>query len=82
MLANDFVQLPLEAKIQWLYFEGEFVMDIRYYEFKINLYLLKDFYIEVFYHHKEDKIKKIIILDRNSSRMKFYTDQVKLGIVA
>lgn len=55
-------------------------MDIRYYEFKVNLYLINDFYIEVFYHHKKDSIQKIEILNRDSSRMKFYADQVKLEV--
>ena len=80
MESEKYAQMPLEKQIQTLYVDGEFVMDIRYYEFKVGLYLLKDFYVEVFYHHKEDKIKRIKILDRASSRMKFYTDQVKLKV--
>jgi len=77
--AQDFSDLPIENKIQWVYFEGEFIMDIRYYEFKINLYRIRDFFIEVFYNHKEDRISKVIVLDHSSNRMKFYTDQVKLS---
>lgn len=80
MKAKDFESLPIENKIQWVYFEGEFVMDIRYYEFKINLYRISDFFIEVFYHHKEDRIEKVLVLDRSSNRMKFYADQVKLEV--
>jgi len=80
MKAQEFRRLPLANKVQWLYLEGEFVMDIRYYEFKVNLYLIRDFYIEVFYHHKKDKIHKIQLLNRDSSRMNFYTDQVKLEV--
>lgn len=82
MTARDFNELPTENKLQWIYFEGEFVMDIRYYEFKVNLYRIKDFFIEVFYHHKNDRIDQIRILDHNSTRMKFYADQVKLDQVA
>ncbi|MCP4459718.1 MAG: hypothetical protein GY816_17090 [Cytophagales bacterium] len=82
MEAGKFKQLPLKDQIQWVWLEGEFVMDIRYYNFKVNLYLVRDFYIEVFYHHKEDRVEKIEILDRDSNRMKFYADQVKLGKVA
>ena len=80
MQPDEYLLMPAKKQIQWLYLDGEFVMDIRYYEFKVCLYLLKDFYVEVFYHHKEDKIKKIQILDRTSNRMKFYTDQVKLEV--
>jgi hypothetical protein len=82
MIATDFNQLPLETKIQWVYFEGEFIMDIRYYEFKINLYRIKDFLIEVFYHHKSDLIQKVVVLDKKCNRMKFYADQVKLQSIS
>ena len=80
MQIDEFKLLPLVNQIQWLYLEGEFVMDIRYYEYKVNLYLIQDFYIEIFYQHKEDRVWKIEMLDRDSSRMKFYTDQVKLEV--
>lgn len=81
MKADEFERLPIENQMQWLHFEGEFVMDIRYYEFKVNLYQLKDFFIEVFYHHKEDRIAKVLVLNKNCNRMKFYADQVKLDLV-
>ncbi|WP_343031510.1 hypothetical protein [Xanthovirga aplysinae] len=61
-----------------LYEKGTFVLDIRYYEYKINLYLLHGYYVEVFYHHLLDRIEKIDILDSTHSRMKFYADQIKL----
>lgn len=61
-----------------LYEKGTFVMAIRYYGYKINLYLLGNFYVEVFYNHKKDCIEKISRLDTSHSRMKFYYDQIKL----
>lgn len=78
MLASEFDSLSLERKIQWVYLEGEFLMDIRYYEFKVNLYRVRGFLIEVFYHHKLDRIAFIRPLDSTSNRMKFYADQVKM----
>ncbi len=71
--------MPLHQKIKTLYLEGTFVVAIRYYRHKINLYLLGDEYVEVFYNHKEDKIDKIDFLQRNHSRMKFYLDQIKIA---
>ena len=53
-------------------------MGIRYYGYKVNLYLIGDFYVEVFYNHKKDLIEKIIPLDVSNSRIKFYVDQIKL----
>ena len=74
----EFLYLPLNDKIKHLFSEGSFVVSIRYYRYKINLYLIDGFYVEVFYLHKEDYIEKIELLDRRNTRMKFYTDQIKL----
>ena len=74
----EFLYLPLNDKIKHLFSEGSFVVSIRYYRYKINLYLIDGFYVEVFYLHKEDYIAKIELLDRRNTRMKFYTDQIKL----
>lgn len=79
MSREDFHSLPLHQKIKTLYLEGTFVVGIRYYRHKINLYLLEDEYVEVFYNHKLDKIDKIDFLQRDHSRMKFYLDQIKIA---
>lgn len=79
MSREDFHRLPLHQKIKTLYIEGTFVVGIRYYRHKVNLYLLKDEYVEVFYNHKLDKIDKIDFLQRDHSRMKFYMDQIKIA---
>lgn len=77
-LIRNFVSLKMGDKAKLLYQEGEFVMSIRYYSYKVNLYLLDNHYFEVFYSHKYDRIEKIEVLDQESSRMKFYADQIKL----
>jgi len=74
----DFISLPINDKIKHLYQQGSFIVSIRYYRYKINLYLIDGFYVEVFYLHKEDYIEKVELLNRRSTRMKFYTDQIKL----
>lgn len=68
----------MEKKIQTLYKKGTFVMAIRYYKYKVNLYLLGNYYLEVFVNHKLSCIEKIAPLDVSHSRMKFYSDQIKL----
>ena len=55
------------------------MVDIRYYAYKVNLYILGKEFIEVFYNHKLDKIDKIDFLNRHHSRMKFYLDQISLN---
>ena len=78
MRAGDFLKLSLIEKIKTLYSEGIFVVAIRYYKYKVNLYLIKNYYVEVFYNHKLDKIEKIDLLDYSHSRLKFYADQIEL----
>ena len=76
----DYRKLPLQEKIDVLYEEGTFVMAIRYYSYKVNLYLLGNFYLEVFINHKNTIIERITLLDTKHSRMKFYSDQIKLPV--
>ena len=75
---GDYKKLTLQEKIELLYQHGTFVMAIRYYGYKVNLYLLGSIYLEVFVNHKQSCIEKIQPLDMNHSRMKFYSDQIKL----
>lgn len=70
--------MNLDDMIQTLFKEGTFVVSIRYYGYKINLYLLSNFYVEVFYNHKLDKIERIELLERKNKRVKFYADQISL----
>ncbi|MFZ1809213.1 MAG: hypothetical protein WAU36_18410 [Cyclobacteriaceae bacterium] len=79
---NEFNDYSFDRKINTLYANGNFVMAIRYYGFKVNLYLLDSFYIEVFFNHKKGRIEKISRLDTTHSRMKFYYDQIKLPVLS
>lgn len=74
----EFKTYSLDQKITTLYERGTFVMAIRYYNYKVNLYLLGHHYVEVFVNHKHSSIEKITPLDAAHSRMKFYYDQIKL----
>ncbi len=74
----EFRNFPLDKKTKTLYEQGIFVMAIRYYGYKVNLYLLGNSYVEVFVNHKLATIDRISLLDMSHSRMKFYVDQIKL----
>ncbi len=76
---NEFNALPLKSRIRYLYMGGTFLMDIRYYQYKVNLYMLNNFYVEVFYHHCRDRIEKVEIMDKRHSRLKFYADRIRLS---
>ena len=73
-----FSALPIRQKIKVLYEHGSFVVAIRYYGYKINLYLIGRHYVEVFYNHKMDCIEKVELMNPRHSRLKFYTDQINL----
>ncbi|NMM46857.1 hypothetical protein [Marinigracilibium pacificum] len=79
---NTFMALSKIEKIKTLYLQGEFIVSIRYYKHKVNLYLLANNYVEVFYNPKTDKVDKIAPLDFTEKRMKFYTDQISLPAVS
>lgn len=79
---EQFLSANLEQQIKSLYLDGSFVVSIRYYGYKINLYLIHDHYVEVFYNHKLDRIEKISPLDYGHSRMKFYADQIRISSIA
>ena len=80
MSAPDFLTLSLSDQVRTLYQQGTFVVAIRYYGYKVNLYLLQNYYVEVFYNHKLDKIEKVELLETSHSRVKFYTDQISLPL--
>lgn len=76
---QSFLDLTLSQKVKALYTDGDFVVAIRYYKYKINLYRFQNMLIEVFYDHKKDIIEKVEILSKSTSRLKFYTDQIKIS---
>ena len=79
LLVDKFLECTVPEQCRIIYLEGEFVMAIRYYEYKVNMYVLGDQLIEVFYSHKLDRVHDIQLLDYSSSRMNFYADQVSLN---
>lgn len=77
---EEFIELKMHEKIRLLYEEGSFVTNIRYYGYKVNLYLLNNYFVEVFYNHKKDMVEKVELMDRTHTRVKFYADQINLPV--
>jgi hypothetical protein len=78
MTWQELANATMDKKITMLYEHAQFVMAIRYYRYKVNLYLLGTDYVEVFINHKKTLIERISLLDPKHTRMKFYSDQIKL----
>jgi len=76
--ASRFHELSLDKQICALYESGTFIMSIRYYRHKVNLYLYHGEYFEVFVDHKSSSVERISRLDADHTRMKFYSDQIRL----
>ena len=74
-----FNRYPLNKKISTLFRYGRFIVSIRYYGYKINLYQFGNDFVEVFINHKLAEIVKIEKLDTRHTRMKFYCDQIKIS---
>ncbi len=79
MKGNHFDNLDFDDKVLEVHRKGEFVTNIRYYQHKVNLYLIGNSYVEVFYNHRKDEIDMIKSMDWSHSRLKFYLDQIKLA---
>lgn len=79
---EDFLKLSTSEQTRLLFLDGTFIISIRYYGYKVNLYLYKNDYVEVFYNHKQDLIEKIQLLDYQHTRMKFYADQINIKSIA
>lgn len=80
MKANNFFSLPLPRQLRWIHFEGEFITSIRFYKYKVNLYQVNNFLVEIFYDPKADRIEKVGDFEKAGKRAKFYADQVKLPV--
>lgn len=76
----EYKKLSFDDKVKRLYEDGSFVMAIRYYQYKVNLYLLGNFYVEVFVEHKDSTIARIALLEKYSTRLHFYSDQISLPV--
>lgn len=75
---KTFNKLCLNQKLNALYSDGTFIVGIRYYGYKINLFLFDKKFVEVFINHKKGIIEKVDFLDQQHTRMKFYCDQITI----
>jgi hypothetical protein len=75
---KTFNKLSLHEKVNAIYLDGTFIVSIRYYAYKVNLFLIDRYFVEVFINHKKGIIEKVDFLDQQHSRMKFYCDQIQI----
>ncbi|HOZ87446.1 MAG TPA: hypothetical protein PL029_06800 [Bacteroidia bacterium] len=52
MQKEDFILLPLEDRIEFLWKYGDVVSQMAYYDCDISLFLIDNYYVEVFFNRE------------------------------
>jgi hypothetical protein len=65
MLKENFIELNLQEKIEYLNIYGELIAEKVYYEYNISLILIENFYVELFYNRHLNQIIGIEIQENN-----------------
>jgi len=72
---TKFIQLSIKQKGEYVFQEGEYIGLREYYNHRINLYSLSDFFVEVWYIPAENKIEKIEVLESEKT-LDLYIDKM------
>lgn len=59
MIISEFDKLSIDKKANKIFAEGNYCGVREYYNYKINLYSLNDFFVEVYYASWSNSIEKI-----------------------
>ncbi len=73
MIKNSFDTLDIKQKGRILFTQGKNLAVIQDKNHVVNLFLLDNFYVEVYYHHKDNRIQKIEVLE-DMRRLDLYID--------
>lgn len=78
MLKENFIELNLQEKIDYINIYGELITEKVYYEYNISLILVENFYVELFYNRHLNQIAGIEIQE-NSQLLFEYVKDVDLN---
>jgi len=74
MLKENFIELNLQEKIEYLNIYGELIAEKVYYEYNISLILIENFYVELFYNRHLNQIVGIEIQENNQLLFEYVKD--------
>jgi hypothetical protein len=74
---DNFNNLSLNQKSSFLFPDGTYIAVRDYYNYKVQLYSLWGFYVEVWYHPKMNSIDKIEALNDEKS-LKLYLSDIEI----
>lgn len=72
---TKFRQLSITQKGEYVFQEGDYIGLREYYNHRINLYSLFDFFVEVWYFAAENKIEKIEVMESEKT-IDLYIDKM------
>jgi hypothetical protein len=74
MLKENFIELNLQEKIEYLNIYGELIAEKVYYEYNISLILIENFYVELFYNRHLNQIIGIELQENNQLLFEYVKD--------
>ena len=80
MKVTEFVSLGSVDKLNLLFEKGQEVSARIFIFYNIRLYVLSDFFVEVWYQQINNKIDRIIVLG-SSEVLDIYEKDIKLGVL-
>lgn len=74
MLKENFIELNLQEKIDYINIYGELITEKVYYEYNISLILVENFYVELFYNRHLNQIGGIEIQENSQLLFEYVKD--------
>lgn len=79
MYEKEFNKWGLTQRMEYVALEGDLITEIKYYSFRICLYIVEEHYIEVFYDLNTNYLTDVAILDPDDARMGLYANKVDIS---
>ena len=79
MFEKEFNKLSLEERMTYVAMEGDLIAEIKHFSYKICLYTVEGYYIEVFYDLRTNYLTDVAILDPEDARISLYANTVDIS---
>lgn len=74
MNKEEFVLLPMQEKVELVWQQGEIISEKAYYDCNITLFLLEDFFVEIFFSRTSEEIVGTEIQDHPQILFEYVKD--------
>lgn len=71
---EEFVRMSMQDRLNFLWNYGEIISEKAYYECNISLFLLGNFYVEVFFNRVQNAIVSVEIQDNKQILYEYVKD--------